>query len=284
MINLRNFLSIIAVAMLATSILNAQSGGDARTSNFEKDDLAFDFPVDWKLTDWSADGAQRITIATPDGAAEIAIFDSVGGDDLCDFQTAAKRTTENLLGTIAPKIRAASPLLTTPVKTHIGAQEVEGIQIPGLWSNRAATCEIYSFRLNFHLVSLVYLHIEDDTRAPLAWDFLRTSLKLATPVIGAAVAHAGIPGSPNVLNGRALHLVQPPYPITARQAHASGKVIVQVIINEEGNVISARAISGHPLLQQVSVAAAAASKFSPTKLCEEPVRVSGVIQYRFVAM
>jgi protein TonB len=131
---------------------------------------------------------------------------------------------------------------------------------------------------------LAYLYVEDDARAPLAWDSLRTSLKLATPVIGAAIAHAGVPSSPNVLNGRALHLVQPPYPIPARQAHANGTVIVQVVINEEGNVISAKAISGPPLLQQVSVAAAAASKFSPTKLCEEPVRVSGVIQYRFVAM
>src|SRR5205807_9015007 len=42
--------------------------------------------------------------------------------------------------------------------------------------------------------------------------------------------HAPISGG--VLNGRALHLQQPPYPPIARSAHASGQVVVQVLIDE----------------------------------------------------
>jgi len=91
------------------------------------------------------------------------------------------------------------------------------------------------------------------------------------------------PISGGVLNGKAVHLVQPTYPQIARQAHASGTVVVQVLIDENGNVISAHAVSGHPLLQAVAVAAARASKFSPTKLSGQPVKVNGVIQYNFVA-
>jgi len=91
------------------------------------------------------------------------------------------------------------------------------------------------------------------------------------------------PISGGVLNGKAVHLVQPSYPQIARQAHASGTVVVQVLIDENGNVISAHAVSGHPLLQAVAVAAARASKFSPTKLSGQPVKVNGVIQYNFVA-
>jgi len=91
------------------------------------------------------------------------------------------------------------------------------------------------------------------------------------------------PISGGVLNGKAVHLVQPSYPQIARQAHASGTVVVQVLIDENGTVISAHAISGHPLLQAVAVAAARASKFSPTKLSGQPVKVNGVIQYNFVA-
>jgi protein TonB len=91
------------------------------------------------------------------------------------------------------------------------------------------------------------------------------------------------PISGGVLNGRAVRLVQPSYPQIARQAHASGTVVVQVLIDENGNVISAHAISGHPLLQAVAVAAARASKFSATKLSGQPVKVNGVIQYNFVA-
>lgn len=91
------------------------------------------------------------------------------------------------------------------------------------------------------------------------------------------------PASGGVLNGKAVRLVQPSYPPIARSAHVSGRVTVQVTIDESGNVISAHATSGHPLLQGSAVAAARASKFSPTKLNGEPVKVNGVIIYNFVA-
>ncbi len=93
--------------------------------------------------------------------------------------------------------------------------------------------------------------------------------------------HAPISGG--VLNGKAVHLVTPPYPAIARSAHASGAVNVQVLIDENGNVISAHATSGHPLLQPAARAAALASKFTPTKLSGQPVKVNGVIIYNFVA-
>jgi protein TonB len=93
--------------------------------------------------------------------------------------------------------------------------------------------------------------------------------------------HAPISGG--VLNGKAVHLVTPPYPAIARSAHASGAVQVQVLIDENGNVISAHAVSGHPLLQAAAVSAARASKFTPTKLSGQPVKVNGVIIYNFVA-
>ena len=86
-----------------------------------------------------------------------------------------------------------------------------------------------------------------------------------------------------VLNGKALVLSKPIYPLIARQAHASGTVTVQVVIDEEGNVMSAHAIAGHPLLRAVSVEAARSSKFSPTKLSGQAVKVAGVITYNFVA-
>ena len=93
--------------------------------------------------------------------------------------------------------------------------------------------------------------------------------------------HAPISGG--VLNGKAVHLAQPPYPPIARSAHASGQVVVQVLIDENGNVVAAHATSGHPLLQAAAVAAARASKFTPTKLSGQPVKVNGVIIYNFVA-
>jgi protein TonB len=91
------------------------------------------------------------------------------------------------------------------------------------------------------------------------------------------------PISGGVLNGKAISLPKPAYPPIARQAHASGTVTVQVTIDENGSVISAVAVSGHPLLRAVAAAAARGARFSPTKLSGQPVKVTGVITYNFVA-
>jgi protein TonB len=91
------------------------------------------------------------------------------------------------------------------------------------------------------------------------------------------------PISGGVLNGKAISLPKPAYPPIARAAHAAGTVVVQVLIDENGSVVSAKAVSGHPLLQAVAVGAARQARFSPTKLSGQPVKVTGVIQYNFVA-
>lgn len=88
--------------------------------------------------------------------------------------------------------------------------------------------------------------------------------------------------SGGVLNGRALSLPSPEYPPAARAAHAAGTVNVQVLIDENGNIISATAVSGHPLLQAACVSAARAARFSPTLLEGKPVKIYGVITYNFV--
>ena len=88
--------------------------------------------------------------------------------------------------------------------------------------------------------------------------------------------------SGGVVNGKASNLVKPTYPPAAKAVRASGAVNVQVLIDESGNVVSASAVTGHPLLRAAAVAAARASKFPPTKLQGHQVKVTGVIIYNFV--
>lgn len=88
--------------------------------------------------------------------------------------------------------------------------------------------------------------------------------------------------SGGVVNSKSTNLVKPTYPQAARAVRASGAVNVQVTIDENGNVISASAVSGHPLLRQAAEQAARASKFAPTLLSGQPVKVTGIIVYNFV--
>lgn len=88
--------------------------------------------------------------------------------------------------------------------------------------------------------------------------------------------------SGGVLNAAASSLAIPVYPASAKAVHASGAVAVHVLIDEDGRMYSAEAISGHPLLRGASEIAACGSRFPPTLLSGQPVRVSGVITYNFV--
>ncbi|HUE81196.1 MAG TPA: TonB family protein [Pyrinomonadaceae bacterium] len=89
------------------------------------------------------------------------------------------------------------------------------------------------------------------------------------------------PISGGVLNGTAISLPTPVYPDNARRMRTSGLVSVEVVVDETGKVISAKATSGPPLLREVSEQAATRAKFSPTKLSGQPVKVAGIINYKF---
>jgi TonB family protein len=85
-----------------------------------------------------------------------------------------------------------------------------------------------------------------------------------------------------VLNSQAISLPRPAYPPLARQIHVQGMVSIQVLIDETGRVISAKAVSGHPLLVPEAQRAAMSARFSPTLISDQPVKVSGVITYNFI--
>jgi TonB family protein len=125
---------------------------------------------------------------------------------------------------------------------------------------------------------------EANKNAPNKPDTPDASSQAKTPdSANANPAGAKKPISGGVLNGKALMLPKPEYPPVARAAKAGGSVTVQVTVDENGTVISAQAVSGHPLLQQSAISAAYMARFSPTFLMGEPVKVNGLIIYQFAA-
>jgi protein TonB len=89
------------------------------------------------------------------------------------------------------------------------------------------------------------------------------------------------PRSMGVVNGLAQSLPKPNYPAAALAVNIQGKVDVQVLIDESGRVVSAKAVSGSPMLRQAAEVAARNARFSPTTLSNVPVKVTGVIVYNF---
>jgi TonB family protein len=151
-------------------------------------------------------------------------------------------------GVVASKSVAPLPSGGSLVKTNMGATD-SALHMPG------------------NVASNSTVKVADEPPPPVA--AARIPKPLLKPVSG------------GVLNGKAVSLPKPTYPPAARSARASGVVVVEVVIDEAGKVISAKATSGHMLLKQSAVEAAKGARFSPTLLSGQPVKISGEINYNF---
>lgn len=88
--------------------------------------------------------------------------------------------------------------------------------------------------------------------------------------------------SEGVLKGMAVRRQVPVYSQIAKTAHAAGLVQVMVTISEDGKVIDAQVLNGHPLLRQSALDAARQWIFTPTTLSGVPVKVQGVLSFNFL--
>jgi hypothetical protein len=84
-----------------------------------------------------------------------------------------------------------------------------------------------------------------------------------------------------VLDAKAVSKPKPFYPPDARASHVSGMVVVAVVVGDDGLVLSARPLSGPALLRREAARAACFARFSPANIDGPPVRVRGLLTYRF---
>ena len=259
----------------------AQSSG-TESNHFAADEISFDYPSGYSVTEESTPEVQQWIINRKGSSAQLTVVLTRRLVLRNDLPAAIENFTDPLVKQTALTLGKDSPERTS-FQTQIGTKQAEGLRL----RSGKKTGEVIWTRWSLRLVGLVFVRpdAEESVGAQL-WQAVSSSLKIESPVIiGMA---AGAEPSENtkieggVLNGKASALPQPAYPPIARAAHVSGTVTVQVLIDEQGNVVDAHAVDGHPLLQAVSVAAARQARFSPTFLEGEPVKVTGVIKYNFI--
>jgi TonB family protein len=272
------------ISLLSLSVY-AQSP-DPDLNHFSTHGISFEYPAGYSVTDESTAEAHRLILTRKGSSVQLTIV-AMRRMVLPNEMPAA---LENFKEPIVKNVEITLGLINSPERTSIqsqlGSMEAQGVRLRSA-GNANRNGEVIWLRWNSRLVALTFVRSEaDEAVESRLWETVRSSLRVEAPVMGVTTEGVGstegaIVGG--VLNGKALELPKPAYPPIARAAHASGTVEVQVVIDEEGYVIAAHAVSGHPLLQAASVAAAREAKFSPTRLAGEPVKVTGVIQYNFVS-
>jgi len=78
-----------------------------------------------------------------------------------------------------------------------------------------------------------------------------------------------------------IEVPKPIYPADAKKDKIEGTVSVEIVIGEDGGVISAKAVSGPDRLRDAAVDAAYKARFKQTKVKGKPAKVSGTLSYNF---
>lgn len=99
---------------------------------------------------------------------------------------------------------------------------------------------------------------------------MNTSAKPAPPPVkpGTRLRVGGRVRAPSLVTQ-----VKPEYPALARQAHIQGQVTIDAVLDEQGNVIEMKIVSGPALLQQAALEAVKKWKYEPTYLNDQPISV-----------
>ena len=108
-----------------------------------------------------------------------------------------------------------------------------------------------------------------------------TGTVVPTPPPAARPVQKVVPVGGNVKAPRLTYSVNPAYPPLARDAHIGGTVVVDAVIDEHGNVVQARIVSGHPLLIDAALRAVLQWKYEPTTLNGQPVSIELQVQVYF---
>ena len=265
----------------------AQSAG-TKANHFAAEGISFDYPSEYSVKDESTPEEQQFIITRQGSSVQLTIVVPLRLVMKSTYPVAVENFTQPMLKKVAMALgEGKSSPERTSFQTPVGTKQADGVRLRSTGSGKKTT-EVIWLRWSLRLVEFVFVRSDaDESVGAQLWQTVSSSLRIEAPVLSVKATEAqpdeGAKIAGDVLNGRAISLGRPSYPPVARAAHVSGTVTVQVIIDEEGNVIAARAVDGHPLLQAAAVGAARQSRFSRTLLDGEPVRVTGVIKFNFIA-
>ena len=298
MTSINKLTAAVAMIILLLSLsVYAQTPGP-ELNRFSTRGISFNYPGGYTVADESTPEVQKFVITRKGSSIQLTIVATRRMIPPNEYPAALESFKEPIIKNIETTLGLTNTSEATAITSELGSIPAEGVRLQSLGA-RKRTGEVIWLRSNdARLLALSFVRTDSDEADGMhLLETVRSSLRVTPLVPRITIVGPPTDGMPStearpsirgpisggVLNGKALELPKPVYPSIARAAQASGTVVVQVLIDEEGYVISAEAVSGHPLLQATSVAAAREAQFAPTRLAGQPVKVTGVIQYNFVA-
>ena len=109
----------------------------------------------------------------------------------------------------------------------------------------------------------------------------RTSNPPAPPPAALAPVPAPAPAVKTMRDPKLISSSRPAYPMAARQANIQGTVTVSASIDENGNVVTGKALSGPMLLRQAAVESVTQWRYSPALVDGKPTPAQVTVNVEF---
>ena len=283
------FVIFILATFFRLSVLAQTVKADIKI--YDKDGLSFNYPASWELTDQSTAELQQLKLNLPNSSGLIYVSSPRNPVSTSDQLTASREgITDRFIENIIQKFTFSSTTAILGSETgcfEVKDKEYVGTMIRGTYQNQLSTAEILPILLEHRFVNFVFIRATDDyEKTNSIWKILTESIKIITPEtknLPVPILDVVLPAyQMKAIKGKAISLPRPFYPNGTR-LRGVRSVAVVVTIDEKGKVIAARAQPGDvertflPIAEQ----AAKESRFNPTYLCGEPIRVTGIIIYEF---
>lgn len=177
-------IQLITIVFVCCLLATAQTPA----KNFAKDNLSFDYPDGWTVTDDSTGDAQQLTLTKANSDAQIRVFVHRGRITADKFPDAKKGFIDPYVAATAKQFVAmgAKPE-QTPDTTEIGGVAADGVKISASLGGEAGAAKIYWVLVGQRVAVLTFFGPDNQTKQlAAAWDLVRTSLKVSDPKAAAS--------------------------------------------------------------------------------------------------
>lgn len=270
-------LSFLLCSILSVSVF-AQAENEKTVSQKE---FSFSYPADWRMLDKSREGVQQFNLMPPTGNVLIMLISYDAKIPTYDiFNQTRTQTSQAFADRLYDRFNQHGAAEGKDVCTKINNIDVPGSRVSGVYDKEKSTADLFYFAMNKKFFSLIYLREDKESeKSDVVWNNLLNSFTVKD--FSAEKPDFIIDsGNDAVLNSKATKLGRPSWPSGVK---LSSRVTVKVIIDENGKVISAKAVSGLQSFFPYAESAAKASKFKPGTICGKPTIITGFIVYTFDA-
>lgn len=283
-------LRVICFFILIFTIFNisvfAQENSE-QPNTFTSKELSFNYPSGWKITDKSTNFDHHLIVHKPN--SEILIVVASPKKEITEPNKFILYSDNPLISQYTSSISQTLSTSEKKVTQHNNClsfknRKLGGNRFIGTYKNVKAKGDIYSIMMDNRIINLVYMRTENESSAgDLAWNEILKSIKVDDIESPKSIYTFGV--KKNILNSMARKKAKIFLPPKWERSGSPirTEVIVKVVVDETGNVVNARAISGHPDFFKESKRSAKKWKFTPFLECGFPTKIVGNISFNFIS-